>query len=378
MTNNLLSILNTTSGAHVTVRPDWFVLTDGTAFAVPSLLEGKDLCDTERVKVFIDHETPCGSEEHAERQKQLIRFACQRGCELANGYGTAYQLMLEKHVKPGNIVAHCGDFGSIYGAAGAYAVRLSAEEMAKAIVSGEVCVSVPRPLHLRVSGSLKAPACAKDAALFALTLLGDTRNSVVLVSGTLPQGSEKIAFFQLLSLGGCEAALEEEGYDAPDAELVLDTVVPTVAGPNDFFCTAPASALSAVPVSAVFIGGCSAGRIEDIRAAAAVIRGRKVRRGVRAMVAFASTDAYIQAANEGLIAKFMDAGVLVMNQGCSACYAHSQGLADTEDVVLSAGSRACPNCMGEGDVTTYLCSAVTAMESAITGVITPAGIEDVP
>lgn len=86
---------------------------------------------------------------------------------------------------------------------------------------------------------------------------------------------------------------------------------------------------------------------------------------MRALAAFASTEAYVAAANEGLIAQLLDAGVLVMNQGCSGCYAHSQGLADGRDTVLSAGSRACPNCNGEGDVPTYLCSAATAMESAI-------------
>jgi len=336
-------------------------------------MEGKPLSEADKVKVFIDHETPCGSETQAQWQKELIRFALDRGCELSNGYGTAYQLMMEKHIKPGDILAHCGDFGSIYGAAGAYAVRLSVEEMAAALSSGELTLKVPHPLHLQLRGELKAPACAKDAALTALPLLGDTKGKLVLVSGALPQGAEKTAFFQLLSLGGCEAALEEEACSCPDAVLDLDAVVPTVAGPNDFFRTAPASAMSAAPISAVFIGGCSAGRIEDIRAAAAVIQGRKVQRKVRTMVAFASTDVYVQAANEGLITTFLDAGVLVMNQGCSACYAHSQGLADAEDVVLSAGSRACPNCMGEGDAPTYLCSAVTAMESAITGFITPAG-----
>lgn len=370
--NKLSSILNSVPGARIKVKPDWFVLTDGTAKTVPSLLAGRALSDADKVKVFIDHETPCGSEAHAEWQKQLIQFAANRGCELCNGYGTAYQLMLEKHVKPGDVIAHCGDFGSIYGAAGAYAVRLSPEEMAEAIISGEVCFPAPQPLHLKLSGSLKAPACAKDAALSALSLLGNTSGRLLLVSGDLPQGAEKTAFFQLLSLGGCEAALEESVCSVPDAVLALDAVVSTVSGPNDFFHAAPASSLHATAVSAVFIGGCSAGRIEDIRAAAAVIQGRKVQRKVRTMIAFASTDAYIQAANEGLIAKFLDAGALVMNQGCSACYAHSQGLVDAEDVVLSAGSRACPNCMGDGDAPTYLCSAVTAMESAISGFITPA------
>ena len=369
--NTIPSVLEAAAGTVLTLKPDFFVLTDGTAKTVPSLLEGKAISDPGKVKVFIDHETPCGSETHAEWQKQLIRFATERGCELFNGYGTNYQLMLEKIVKPGQIVAHCGDYGSIYGACGVLAVKLSPEELAAAVLSGEVSLNAPAKLHLRLEGALKAPACAKDAAIAALSLLGDTTGKLVLVSGDVPEGSEKLAFFQLLSLSGCDAALEEN-CEWPDAVLKLAEVVPMVAGPNDFTLTVPAAELKEIPVTSVFIGGCSAGRIEDLRAAAAVIKGRRVQRKVRTLVAFASTDIYIQAANEGLIAQFMDAGALVMNQGCSACYAHSQGLVDDKDTVLSAGSRACPNCNGEGDAPTMLCSAATAMESAIAGYVCPA------
>lgn len=372
--NKYAPILNTASGSKVTLKPDWFVLTDGTAKAVPSLLDGRALATADKVKVFIDHETPCGSETHADWQKQLIRFAVDQGCELFNGYGTSYQLMLEKHIKAGDVVAHCGDFGSIYGAAGAFAVKLSPEEMAAALVSGEAELAAAAPVHLKLSGSLQAPACAKDAAIAALPLLGDTTGKLVLVSGTgRLSDSERTAFFQLLSVSGCDDAIPEEDCGQPDVTLELGRVVPSVTGPGNFRNAKPAADMSGIAVTAVFIGGCSAGRIEDIRAAAAVIKGRRVQRKVRLTVAFASTDVYVQAANEGLITQLMDAGAVVMNQGCSACYAHSQGMVDAEDVVLSSGSRVCPNCNGEGDVPTYLCSAATAMESALTGVITPAG-----
>ena len=175
---------------------------------------------------------------------------------------------------------------------------------------------------------------------------------------------------QLLSECGCLTAVSGTA-DSADCSLQLGDVVPMAAGPNDFTRAVPAAECSGTAVTNVFIGGCPQGRIEDIRAAASVIRGRSVARSVRAMVAFATTKDYIAAANEGLIARFLDAGVLVMNQGCSACYGRSQGLADGKDVVLSAGSRPCPNCNGEGDVPTYLCSAATAMASAIAGHICP-------
>lgn len=361
-------------GTRIVLKPDWFVLSDGTAAAVPSLRDGKRLSDAARVKVFIDHETPCGSEAVAALQRRLIRFAQENRCQLFNGYGVSYQLMLDEFVAPGQLVVHCGDFGSIYGCNGALALKLTPEEMAAALESGEISVAVPNAISLKVVGQLAAPACAKDAALTALAKLGDLKGKILLVSGTGLEGldaAERTAFYQMLSASNCVAALPCQ-EEAQPVELDLTAVVPTVSGPNDTGKAVPAAQLTNTAVTAVFIGGCSAGRIEDIRKAAAIAKGKKVARKVRTMIAFATTEVYVQAANEGLINILLDAGALVMNQGCSACYAHSQGLVDGKDIVLSAGSRNCPNCNGAGDATTYLCSAATAMASAIAGHICPA------
>ena len=366
-------LLSAAGGTALTLRPDWFVLTDGTAESFPRLVGDAALADSGKVKVFIDHETPCGSEKSGSRQRELINFAAERGCELYNGYGVSYQLMLEKHVRAGELVAHCGAFGSIYASAGAAAVSLTAEEMARALVTGEVTVTVPEAFALSVSGALGRGVSGKDAALDLLPRLAPAKGRLLVLdcSAAAWGAADRAAFCQLLGLCGCFAAAEGSVQGA-DLALDLGSVVPMAAGPNDFTKARPAAECSDVAVTSVFIGGCSQGRIEDIRAAVSVIRGRHVKRGVRALAAFASTEAYVAAANEGLIAQLLDAGVLVMNQGCSGCYAHSQGLADGRDTVLSAGSRSCPNCNGEGDVPTYLCSAATAMESAIAGYICPA------
>ena len=355
-------------GEILTLTPDWFVLTDGTAWEVPAMV--KTLEAPEKVKVFIDHETPCGSETVAAKQKALINFAKDNGLELSNGYGVSYQIMLDKHVKSGNVVLHCGDFGSLYGAADALAIKVTPEEMAKAIETGEVSWQVPESAAVALTGSLKAPATGKDAVLTLLAKDCGFSGKLLYVSGAEAlSNSDRLSFFQLLSASGCAAVLPGEREDA--VKFRLDAVVPMVSDAEDLRCALPADQ-SSTAVTSVFVGGCSAGRIEDIREAARVLKGRRVSRKVRVTVAFATTEVYIQAANEGLITTLMEGGALVMNQGCSACYAHSQGLADDKDVVLSAGSRVVPNCNGEGNVKTWLCSAATAMESAIAGHVCPA------
>lgn len=358
-------------GESITLVPDWFVLTDGSAWKVPAKVGRID--SSNKVKVFIDHETPCGSEKVAAQQKALINFARDNALELSNGYGVSYQIMLDKHVKSGDVVLHCGDFGSMYGYAGALALKVTPEEMSKAIESGEFAWQVPSFAAVALTGSLKGPATGKDAAL---TLLKDDHGfggKVLFVSGAeaLPE-ADRLSFFQLLSASGCSAALCTAEKAADAFTLDLGTVVPRVSDAENLCYSVPADEASEIAVTSVFIGGCSAGRIEDIREAARVLQGRHVSRKVRLTVAFATTEVYIQAANEGLISSLMDGGAIVMNQGCSACYARSQGLADGEDTVLSAGSRVIPNCNGEGNVKTYLCSAATAMESAISGTVCPA------
>lgn len=369
---NVFSCLES-PGAEITLKPDWFVLSDGAAASVPSLM-GRGPADPEKVKVFIDHETPCGSESVAAAQRALIRFAVENGCELFNGYGVSYQIMLDKFVRPGQVVAHCGAFGSIYGGAGALSVRLTQEELAAAMECGTVACTAPQTVVLELTGALRAPACGKDAALVLLSKSHELEGRLLAVRGeglARMETADRTAFFQMLSAGGCAAALAAETSQAAGITLNLDTVTPVVSDAKDFSLTAPAETLRDLEISAVFVGGCSSGRIEDIRRAAELIKGRRVCRKVRLLVAFATTEVYVQAAGEGLIDILMDAGAIVMNQGCSACYAHSQGLVDGKDVVLSAGSRSCPNCNGEGDARTYLCGAATAIASAVAGHVCP-------
>ena len=132
----------------------------------------------------------------------------------------------------------------------------------------------------------------------------------------------------------------------------------------------PASELSKVPVEQAFIGSCTNGRIEDLRVAAQILKGKQVKDGVRALVIPASKEVYTQALKEGLIEIFTDAGALVCGSTCGPCLGGHIGLLASGEVCVSTSNRNFIGRMGSTEASVYLASPATVAASAITGRIT--------
>ena len=124
-----------------------------------------------------------------------------------------------------------------------------------------------------------------------------------------------------------------------------------------------------IPVQEVFIGGCRGGRIEDLRQAAAVLRGKHIAYRLRMVVAPISSATYVQALQEGLIDIFLDSGAVVMNQGCSVCWGRAQGILDKGEVLVSTGAYNYSGCCGNREARVYLVSPATAANAAVTGLL---------
>lgn len=149
----------------------------------------------------------------------------------------------------------------------------------------------------------------------------------------------------------------------------LQSIVPVVTGPHNLSHMEKVIGMEDRGINEVFIGGCSGGRIDDLRLAASILEGKHVPPRVRLMIAPATSEIYNQAANEGLLATFLDAGAILMNQGCSVCWGKSQGIVEDGEVLLSAGSRNHKGCAGAETAEVYLCSPAVAAYSALTGKI---------
>ena len=136
--------------------------------------------------------------------------------------------------------------------------------------------------------------------------------------------------------------------------------------PNEY-TSSPISDIEHISVQEVFIGGCRGGKLDDLRIAASILKGKKIAYRLRMVVSPASSAIYIQALQEGLIDIFLDSGAIVMNQGCSVCWGKAQGILDAGEVLVSTGSYNCKGCSGSEDSFVYLVSPAIAAKVAING-----------
>jgi 3-isopropylmalate/(R)-2-methylmalate dehydratase large subunit len=145
---------------------------------------------------------------------------------------------------------------------------------------------------------------------------------------------------------------------------------PQIACPHSVDNVKPVTEVGDVEINQVFLGTCTNGSIEDLELAARIIKGKKVKKGVRAIVVPASREVYIQAAEEGLLKIFAEAGCTVCNPGCGPCIGSHLGVLAPGEVCLSTANRNFKGRMGCADASIYLCSPATAAVSALTGKIT--------
>lgn len=160
--------------------------------------------------------------------------------------------------------------------------------------------------------------------------------------------------------------------DAPaDTTLQLEDYPPCAilpgSLPEDPMEAQPLTALSDIRVDACFIGGCSSGRIEELREAAEILRGHHIRRELRLLIGFASNTDYLQAMEEGLIDVFLDCGAQVTNPGCASCLTTSIGVIGDGEVMASTGCFHYSGCCGTPASRVYLVSARTAAQAALSG-----------
>ncbi len=364
--------------------------------------------DPSRIAIIFDHRVPAESPKTASNQKKVREFVARHGITRFHDIrgdegGICHQILPENgYVRPGAVVVGTDSHTTSHGALGAFAFGIGATEMASVWALGVALnVEVPRTIKVEVGGRFAPGVGAKDLILHLVGLLsaeganyrviefhGETIRAMSTsgrltlcnmsveagaTSGIVPGDAESVRY--LREVAGVRDPIEVISPDADatyerTVEIDVATLAPQIACPHTVDNVKPVGEVLGTRVHQIVIGSCTNGRLDDIAAAAGILRGKKVARGTRMLVFPASARIFQEALEAGYVADLMRAGAVVMNSGCGPCLGVHEGALGDGEVALSTTNRNFKGRMGNPKSEVYLCSPEVAAASAVSGVIT--------
>lgn len=385
-----------------TVELDYLMSNDGTTHLTIDMYNNKlknpRIADKDKIVFIVDHNIPAENPKTAAVHKKMREFARENGIKFFEGKGVCHQIMFENFVEPGQLIFGADSHTCSYGALGAFGTGVGCTDFLYAMVTGKSWVMVPETLRFNLKGKLREGVYPRD---LILTIIGDigANGANYKVMEFAGEGAHNLSVndrFVLCNLAveagaktgivepdeKVEEFIKEHGRRADnmyvsdeDAKFLkvyeydLDKIEPVVARPDFVDDVIPLSQAGDVKIDEAFLGSCNNGRIDDLRVAAKILKGRKVNPDVRFLIAPASNNVYIQALDEGLIDIFMESGAMVMNANCSVCWGSCQGVIGENEVLISTGTRNFKGRAGHKTSKVYLGSAATVTASAIAGKI---------
>ena len=391
-------------GDIVTVFPD-FCLSHENSSSVCSTFRsiGVDkVYDPDRIVIVFDHTVPPPTGGYANSHIKTREFVKEQG--ICNFYdmnskgGICHQILWQEgYSAPGLVIVGSDSHTCTHGAAGAFATGIGRSEMAAVWATGKLWLRVPQSMKIMVEGRFKPGVTAKD---LILTIAGDISSSGAdYISmefhgdgiSSMSIGERMTLCNMAVELGAKNAACKpdekvfahlkdrakkntwEAVWADSNADYVsylhydLETIVPSVALPGRVDNYATVCSVSGKAINQAFVGTCTNGRLEDLRMAAQILKGRRV--AVRTIVQPASVEIYLAALKEGLIEIFMEAGCVVNHPGCGPCVGVCGGVIGDGEVCISTANRNFTGRMGSLSSEIILASPATVAASAIEGAV---------
>ena len=357
--------------------------------------------DRDKIALVMDHFIPNKDIKSAEHCKCVRDFACRH--EITNYFdvgemGIEHALIPEKGLAvAGDAIIGADSHTCTYGALGAFSTGVGSTDMAAGMVTGKAWFKVPSAIRFNIVGTPKKWISGKDVILHIIGMIGvdgalyksmefvgegirnltmDDRFTIANMAieaggknGIFPVDDLAIAYMKEHSMRPFQVyeADEDAVYDA-EYTIDLSTLESTVAFPH-----LPENARvvkdlkEEVVIDQAVIGSCTNGRIDDLRAAAAILKGRRVKKGVRCIVIPATQSVYLQAMEEGLLKIFIEAGAVVSTPTCGPCLGGYMGILAAGERCISTTNRNFVGRMGHVDSEVYLASPAVAAASAVTG-----------
>jgi 3-isopropylmalate/(R)-2-methylmalate dehydratase large subunit len=390
-------------GDFVVARVDVAMVQDGTGpLSVQELkkLGMEKVFDKDNTILFIDHASPSPKKELSNAHKVLREFSKKTGAYLSEiGEGVCHQRLVEDWVNPGNIVVGADSHTCTAGALGAFATGMGSTDIALAFALGKVWLKVPESFKFILNGKLQEGVYSKDIILHIIGMIGAdgaTYKAIEFdgeVIDELSIDSRFVITNMAIEAGGktglihtdkiTKKFLEQRGRGDKYREIKADNdanyeevfeidvskIEPTISLPHTVDNTKKISDIEETKIDQVFIGTCTNGRIEDLRIASSILKGRKRHPDTRLIIIPASIDVYKDALKDGLIEIFVEAGAAIESPGCGPCVGVHKGVLADGERVLSTQNRNFKGRMGNPEGFIFLASPATAAATAIEGKI---------
>jgi 3-isopropylmalate/(R)-2-methylmalate dehydratase large subunit len=389
-------------GEIVTITPDVLMTLDADAEIVYRFkqLGMKKVWDPDRIVGSMDHYSPASTVRTATLLKTLREFASEQGIKhfYDVGEGLTHEILIANgHVLPGQFVVGTDSHTPSYGCVGAFSCGIGTSDALPIWATGRHWFKVPHSVKITLSGTLPHAVYAKDIILEIIrhfTSKGCRYDCVEFVGETLA-GMNMAERFVLANLSvemGAKATYvqfdevtrafvdrNDKKYEpiVPDEDasyrktfhLNVAGMEPMVACPHAVDNVRPVKAVEGTEVHQAFIGTCASGRLEDLELAARMLRGRKISRRVRLLVAPASRAIFLKAIELGYVQAFLSAGATFLPPGCGPCMGLHEGLLGDGERCISTGNRNFMGRMGSHTAEIYLGSVATVVASALRGVL---------
>lgn len=392
------------AGELAVCEVDFYFGQDGTSGLIIDSFEKlsvKKPAAGERFSMVIDHSAPSPNERISAIHTKMRSFAKKHGVGIYDvGCGVCHQVVPENgHVSCGDLVVGADSHTCTYGALNAFSTGMGSTDLSIILAYGKTWFKVPETVKMMVDGPLSKGVYSKDIILHIAGDVGAngcTYKAVEFCGQAIKDLSVE-ARFTISNMAieiGAKAGImdadektiqwlskyseripqpvfsDEEAVYADVRVYNAADIVPMVAKPHAVDNTATVEEVAGTRINQAYLGTCTNGRLEDLRIAAQVLKGRQVHPEVKLLVAPASRLVYTDAVKEGIIASLVEAGATILTPGCGPCVGTHHGVPADEEVVISTANRNFKGRMGNPKAYIYLASPATVAASAIEGMIT--------
>jgi 3-isopropylmalate/(R)-2-methylmalate dehydratase large subunit len=383
-------------GDFVVADLSYVMAHDSTApLAIESFYSITDkVFDKDRVIIVFDHFFPAPTVAGATLHQKSRKFVVDQKLSGFFTNGVCHQLLVEKYMSPGDVLVGADSHTCTEGALGAFTTGLGSTDIGGAMATGKCWFKVPESLKFNLTGSTKRGVYAKDVIL---SIVGDVGAAGALYKACEFTGSyvKNASVASRLTL--CNMAIEMGGKNGiieadqktieflgregkifrsdKDAvyeneyEIEVGDIAPQVALPPVVDNVEPVSAVEGKPIDQAFLGTCTNGRLEDIKVAARILKGKKIARNVRFIVSPASEGIYFAAFKKGYLQDLVKAGATICNPSCGPCIGRHEGVLCEGETCLSSQNRNFTGRMGHPKAEIILASPATVAVSALAGKI---------